>query len=354
MLLKVMKNSALAAKIHAMSGTALKNADYDALMQLHSVPAVASYLSENTRYKNVLEGKTLTSMHRGKLEQLLKSQIQSDISALLHYSDASEAFLLKVLEIQDGVEKLKVFFRLMHINQSAQIAEYVFDIPYGNEHINAEDLSQITSFSDLLEFLKPTPFYRALKSFSDDPVRQNMFYLEVALDTYWSKILFEYTKKYLSPDDAVISNKTYGTEMDLENIAFLLRCKQRFDMSPEEIYACINPNYYRLKQSTVKEIVDSGSAEDAMRIISEQTPYADAFNAEDRFIEKRKNDYIAKMHRRVLSAHPYSTQAAVSYIHLRRIETENIVSVIEGIRYGLEPKLIKQYLIGYDKGDAEK
>jgi len=63
---------------------------------------------------------------------------------------------------------------------------------------------------------------------------------------------------------------------------------------------------------------------------------------------------MAKLHKRVLSVYPYSSQAAISYIHLRRIEINNIVSVIEGIRYGLEPKQIKEYLIGYDKGDAEK
>ena len=354
MILKVMKNSALAAKIHAMSGSALKSKDYDALMQLRSVPAVAAYLAENTRYKSVLEKTPVSVLHRGQLEQLLKSQTLNDIVALLHYADASGTFLLKVLEIQDGIEKLKVFLRLMHINKCSQIAEYTFDIPFGNEIIKAEDLAGITSFSGLLDFLKPTPYYQALKSFSGDPVRQDLFYLEVALDTYWAKVISQYTKKYLSPDEAKISNKTYGTEIDLDNLAFLLRCTERFKMSSDEIYACIVPSYYRLKQSTVTKIVNCDSPKDAYRIISSETPYGDAFSPSDRFLEKRKNDYMAKLHKRVLSVYPYSSQAAISYIHLRRIEINNIVSVIEGIRYGLEPKQIKEYLIGYDKGDAEK
>ena len=349
-----MKNSALAAKIHAMTGTTLQTSDYDALMQLRSVPSVAAYLSENTRYQKVLKNIQITTLHRGKLEQLLKSQTLNDIISLLHYTDASSTFLLKALEIQDGIEKLKVFLRLLHIGQPEQVAGYAFDIPFGNEHINAEDLAKLNSFSGLLEFLRPTPYYQALSSFSDDPTRQDLFYFEVALDTYWAKIIYRYIKKYLSEDDAKISLKTYGTEIDLDNLIFLLRCKERFQMSSEEIYACIIPNYYRLKETTITKIVNSTSVSDAQRIINTETPYGSAFNSEDRFFEKRKNDYMAHMHRRILSVYPYSSQAAISYIQLRRIEINNIVSIIEGIRYGLEPKEIKNYMVGYIKGGAEK
>ena len=50
-----------------------------------------------------------------------------------------------------------------------------------------------------------------------------LFYLEVALDTYWAKVISQYTKKYLSPDEAKISNKTYGTEIDLDNLEMCIR-----------------------------------------------------------------------------------------------------------------------------------
>lgn len=354
MILKVMKNSALAAKIHAMTGTALDNDNYDEMMQLRSVPAIASYLVENTRYKSVLNNVAVSTLHRGHLEQILKTQTINDIVSLLHYADESGTFLLKVLEIQDGIEKLKVFLRLMHIGHAEQIDEYSQDIPFGTKHIDAKELSRLTTFSELLEFLKPTPYYQTLRSFSSDPLRQDLFHLEVALDMYWAKIISGYIRKYLSPDDAAISIKTYGVEIDLDNLAFLLRCKERFDMTREEIYTCIVPNYYRLKQSTVTKIVDCSSIADALKIIADETPYKNAFDINDRFLEKRKNDYMANLHKRILSSYPYSSQAAISYIHLRRIEINNIVSIIEGIRYGLAPKQIQEYLIGYDKGDAGK
>ena len=124
-------------------------------------------------------------------------------------------------------------------------------------------------------------------------------------------------------------------------------------MTDQEIYTCIIPSYYRLSESLITEIVNSTSLEQALEIIQKNTPYADAFHPEDRFFEKRKNDYLMRLHRRVYTNHPYSIQAAISYVYLRRIEINNIVSIIEGIRYGLKPEEIRQYLIGYGKGDAE-
>ena len=353
MILRVMKNSALSAKVHAMTGTTLHQADYDALMQLHSVPSVASYLNENTRYQQVLKTASITTLHRGKLEQLLKSQILDDILALLHYTDIGSTFFLKVLEIQDGIEKLKIFLRLLHIGHPEQITEQTLDIPVGNSQIRVSELAQVTSFSAFMEFIKPTPFYDALRSFTDDPRRQELFYLEVALDTYWAKLIYLYAKKYLNPEEAKVALKVYGTEIDLDNLVFLLRCKERFEMTPEEIYACIIPSYYRLSETAITDIVNSTSMDMALKIIREETPYGSAFHEGDRFFEKRKNDYMARLHRRVYATHPYSIQAAISYVHLRRIEINNIVSIIEGIRYGLNPDQIQEYLIGYGKGDVE-
>ena len=122
MLLSVMKNSALAAKVRAMTKTTLHRADYDALIQLHSVPAVASYLMENTRYQKSLQNVSPSTLHRGQLEQLLKNQTAQDVMTLLHYTDMDSTFFLKALEMQEGIETLKVFLRLSHLCRRSETA----------------------------------------------------------------------------------------------------------------------------------------------------------------------------------------------------------------------------------------
>ena len=353
MLLSVMKNSALAAKVRAMTKTTLHRADYDALIQLHSVPAVASYLMENTRYQKSLQNVSPSTLHRGQLEQLLKNQTAQDVMTLLHYTDMDSTFFLKALEMQEGIETLKVFLRLLHIGHPEQIALQAQDIRIGKDSIKMSDLAEIRSFSGFLELIRPTPYYAVFRTFADDPRRQELFYLEVALDSYWAKLICRYAKKYLSDEDAKLALKVYGTEIDLDNLIFLLRCKERFQMDDDEIYACVIPSYYRLTPAAITEIVSAPTIEAALKLIAERTPYGDAFSESDRFFEKRKNDYMARLNRRIYANHPYSLQAAISYAHLRHIEINNIVSIIEGIRYGLPPDAILSHLVGYAEGGPQ-
>ena len=62
---------------------------------------------------------------------------------------------------------------------------------------------------------------------------------------------------------------------------------------------------------------------------------------------------MARLNRRIYANHPYSLQAAISYAHLRHIEINNIVSIIEGIRYGLPPDAILSHLVGYAEGGPQ-
>ena len=42
----------------------------------------------------------------------------------------------------------------------------------------------------------------------------------------------------------------------------------------------------------------------------------------------------------------YSIEAVLYYVKIREIEFRNIVTITEGIRYGLEPTDIQRYIIG--------
>lgn len=350
---QVMKNSALSAKVHAMTGKALGDADYDILMNMRSVPDVASYLVENTGYASAFKSVSPTALHRGGLERLLREQLNTDIKRMLPFMSQGAKKFMTVQPLGEGIEKIKICLRLIHIGHREQIPEYMSALSGGRVVLTSAALSEIDSIDGLIEALRGTPYYKALEMFYGRAERQKLFNLEMALDTYWAGLLYKYAKKYLTKDEAKAAIRLYGTEIDLENLTFLMRCKRTFDMKDEEIYAGIIPKYYRVREATIAKIVKSESYDAALSIIAEETPYGQAFSKDDRFIEKRRDEYIAKLQRRIGSTSGYSVMSAVCYINRRRVEINNIVSVIEGIRYGLEPDMIKTYLIGYGRGGSE-
>ncbi len=349
---QVMANSALNTKIHAMSGQTLHKEDYDALKRLRSVSEVAAYLKENTRYAKALQDVIPAIVHRGRLENALKEQLVSDVEALLPFLDMNKRVFMDVFELEEGVEKLKIFLRLLVSGHPEQFALITEEIPTGHEPISAKEISKLKTFDAFFDFISGTPFYRPLSSFKNDPERQHLFLYEVSLDNYMAELLNRYAKKYLKKEDQKLAERSVGTITDLDNIKFLLRAKLYFAMTDEEIYAGIIPRYYRLKQPTIAKVVAAPSYAEAVAVLQEETPYGEAFSSEDRFIEKRIEEYLLKLNRHLFLTNPYSIQAPLCYIYMRRVEIKNIVSIIEGIRYGLSEDAIAEHLIGYNDGEA--
>lgn len=353
MISQVMNNSALCAKIHAMLSKTLDKNDYNALMNMKSVPEAARYLTENTAYKKAFDGISLSSLHRGTLEELLRADLNSDTGRLMPYMSSGIKKFMELMIIEDSISGLKFSLRLFYMGN----AEDAIDRLYTLEEfkgVKRENLPENTSMDDFITLLKHTPYYNALSIFIGKPDKQLPFYMEMALDTYWTRMVVRYAKKYLSPTEAKSILKLYGTEFDFENLSFLLRCKKTFDMSDEEIYASIIPQYYRLSAETVKNIVKSPSYSDALKIIQEQTPYGSAFSEDDRFIEKRYKEYMLTLNARAYGLNQYSVQSPIYYIHIRRTEINNIISIIEGIRYGLSADKIKNYLIDRSMGGTKQ
>ena len=56
--------------------------------------------------------------------------------------------------------------------------------------------------------------------------------------------------------------------------------------------------------------------------------------------------YTLELHSRMFHKNPYSIESILYFIKLKQIEIKNIIMIIEGIRYGIEPETIKGYLIG--------
>ncbi len=352
MILQVMKNSALSAKIHAMSGHILKPEDYDEMLCLETVSAVAAYLNERTGYRKILRKDGVDLSHRGRLEQVLEKEVDEDFEALLHYIKGKEAMFLKSFQLLEYIDEVKLFLRLLYRGTPEQIVEYLDEIVFENDVVKSSELAGMKSFSAFAERIRRTPVYAALSSFEHDEKRQKPFFYDVALDTFYVKILKKMTKRYLSGTERKWVTAFFGVETDLNNLSYILRCKERFQLTEDEIFASMIPYYHKLSEQVIREIVTAPSVKAALQIICDKTPYGNAFSVQDRFFEKRMYEFLARYYHRAALKNAYSLSAAICFIKLRQTEVGNIVSVVEGIRYGLPPEQIRSVLIDYRrKGD---
>ncbi len=65
--------------------------------------------------------------------------------------------------------------------------------------------------------------------------------------------------------------------------------------------------------------------------------------------KKEFYEYIHDVHDRNISMYPFSIAPIMGFMFAKEVEIMNITTIIEGIRYSLDPNKIKKFLIGYGK-----
>ena len=80
--------------------------------------------------------------------------------------------------------------------------------------------------------------------------------------------------------------------------------------------------------------------------VLEQTAY---FKGKDAYLKMEDEisygQVLDKTYRLLVREHPMSMAPVLQYLHERKLETERITSVIEGIRYQVPPKDIRAYIL---------
>lgn len=339
MILKIINNSAINSKILLMKRECLSSDDLMRLSHFKSVGEIAEYLKTNSRYSEVLKNTDISSIHRGKLEADLHGQLNRDIKAILPFAGSSAKFFLNLYTIKEEILTLKICLRYLYSENK---------IPLENTNYftskTFEKLKTVKNIEDFLYALSGTHYEISLKSFLDRPEKQNLFEIETALDMYFRKLCHKYIKKYLSGEEEKIVRKTYGTVFDIDTLMFILRSKKYYSFRPQNIYPYISTSNFHLSTAEIRAIVDAKTPEKTLDEIN-KTKYKKIFSQDTRFFEKPALEYILKVYSSVYRKNQFSIEAILYYIKLKEIEIKNITTLIEGVRYGLDPSVIQSHII---------
>ena len=185
------------------------------------------------------------------------------------------------------------------------------------------------------------------KPFLGHPEKQSLFELETALDSLYQNLTFEYIKKYLSKEEQKIAEKSYGTEVDLQTILFIIRAKIYYGFTADQVLPYVSGKRYRLKEENIRALAQADSKEAALDA-AKNTCYKELFEGGLNGIEAKVSAYSLKMHKSGFKRKPYSLESVLCYIKIREVEVRNVIMITEGIRYGLPPQEIRSYVIGID------
>ena len=139
--------------------------------------------------------------------------------------------------------------------------------------------------------------------------------------------------------------KMYAQRAELGNILRIIRLKRNPNITVEYIRSCLMPYRYLLSAEELEKMVNASSSDQVVELFK-KSRYRPRIERESFvYLEQCIQEII--FHDAVHTMHFSSNPSAIFAAYVIAAETEltNVIHIIEGIRYQLDPAEIKPMLI---------
>jgi len=330
------------AKIRSLKSRLLIQSDYENLLKAQGYNALVECLrftSYGTRIDEHLSSfDDLISLYHTNLFEIyvkLIDSISGNIRRLVHH------FYQRY-----ELENLKVILRTICYNLQAESAQKLLLPVTKYATFSANELLAAKNITELIERLKGSWYYEPLENslyrFENEG---ETFPLEMALDLSYYKHLWEIISSLVRKDKK-IAKTLLGVHLDALNIVWIIRFKESYRFSPEEILNYTLANGRHISKKVRKRLAYSISVNDIIENL-EGTPYKYFLQGmndpEIGYIKLLK--YILKLVKSNWSRYPFQIGTILDYIIFIEMELRDLITITEGIRIGISKENIIRYVV---------
>ena len=343
------------AKLRARISKILPDEAFTELAKTPSLDAALILLQE-TPFARLEEVYSKTGdMKQAELE-LLKDEIDlyKSLRQYLHPNSLGliEA-LLERFEIDNLKNAIRIYFERKIQNQTPDADIHyilydriIHDIPI-DIVVNAE------SFDGIAGACEGTPYSQIIKKYSHTVESEgSLFRMEIGLDHFYYENLLAAIKQ-LDRQDRSIALRLTGVEIDLQNINWIIRFKNFYDLPLEAIVAAIVPGGFNLDKSILDELYSAQNVTSVLQgfvqskypglatLLASQTPDSTSrLLLVRRILEEIMNHEV----HRILSGYPFTIGIILSYFILKRNELRKIRMILNAKQYGIEQERIESMM----------
>ena len=349
------KYSFINAKLRARISKILPDELFDELAKAPSVDAALALLRE-TPFSVLDEIYSQTGDLKQAELEMLKSEIElyRNIRQYVHQNSAQ---LIDALLMQFEIENLKNAIRIYFARQVRgssmdSRAHYIIyeriihDIPF-DIVVNADN------FDELAGACEGTPYGQIIKKYSHTVESdKSLFRMEVALDhLYYERLLSAIDR--LDRRDRSIALRLTGVEIDLQNINWIIRFKNFYQLPLDAVLAAIVPGGFNLDRAVMGELYGAQNVTSVLQgFVKRKYPELSALLAAHTsdstsrlLLIRRILDEIRKHEvNRILSGYPFTVGIILSYFVLKRDELKRIRTILNAKYYGIEQERIESMI----------
>ena len=351
----IAKYAYINAKLRARISKILSDEVFDRLVKAPSLDAALDILRE-TDFIELQEIYSATGdLKKGELE-LLKKEIAlyKDIKSNIHPETVEFiTALLCQFEIDNLKNAIRIYFdrKIRNIPADPNI-HYILYEPIIH-HVQIDIIINAESFEEIAGACIGTPYEAIIKKYSTIVESQSsLFRMEIAFDHFYYNNLMVAAKKLDSADRDIIRRLT-GVEIDLQNIDWLIRLKNFYDLPLDALLAMLVPGGYNLNQAIISDLYQAqnvaGVLQDFLKgkyrglstLLSSQTTDSHSrLLLLHRILEEIMKQEVNK----ILAGYPFTIGIVLAYLILKRNEFKKIRTILNAKKYNLEPQRIESML----------
>ena len=323
MMLRMFKYSNINAKLRAMFVKELNNNFVEELVKQDDLNSAILVLNSNLEsIKDIPEDAT-----RIQLEQALDNVLIRDIQKIITFLDNESKEILFAYLLKYKINILKIIWHNLNSNDSIpdsiDVKNWVMKI-----FKELSGIEKVTTKEEFLEKIKNDVEIFDIFSQSD-----NIFVLENKLDKYYFfNLLKKLDTKYKNVRDITCM------QIDLLNIVWIYRCKKYYNMTD---FSYLIPQRYKLN----KKILNKLSYCETVNDIAKNLKGSIYDGVIKNNLERDIKFFIAKKYIKNFHFMKYDIGTVISYLFLEEIRKENVITIIEGIRYQVPKEKIMENII---------
>lgn len=338
--------NAISTKAKAMYGNRIPKEMYEELVRKRSVGEIAGILKNETLFHETLKDIHEASIHRGQLESLLRQDMYRRLDKLVRFVDqkhrAYYMVTMKQVEIDQLLARIRVIASGDFSSALAQVPLYLD--PYTK--INFARLIHVRTYEELMEVLQGSGYEQIVASYLP---KQNERFAYTACETALQKEYMAYvfdTIEHSFKGAARKSLKTmWATRIELDNITKIYRYKKFFHAPENVIQEALIECEGTIPKATLQTMLAVDSGEDFMKVLAQSKYHIHSDEKEYVYIEYYADSikyHLAKRYIHYETAPPLVYSA---YQILAAREVENLINIIEGVRYKVPYEEIESMLI---------
>lgn len=343
-----MATGVIVSKAKSMHGKQLKAQDYDELLHKRSVSEVAGYLKNETQYGLALKDVRENNIHRGQLENILRRDMLRQTMKLYRYAEASQKdfYQLHMQQIE-----MDLILQRIRVLISEQYEDAIAELPVflkGYVSFDLLRLGSVHTFDELLDVLKKTMYYDVLLPYRTAKGKEGEIAYtacETALNKAYNEHVFEVIDHVMKGKTKKEVKELYGVDVELSNLTKIYRFKRYFGSREDVIRDSLIPVYTHISQKQMEEYLAEPTMKGFMKKLSESWYHLNMDDDKRVYIEWYMDRFRFQQARKHLY---YSQNAPIvfsSYLYLQKLELDNIINIIEGIRYNVDSEDIAKMLI---------